>query len=253
MRLIAPAAWQRSGVAIQEYNGDMVITHLPAVLDQVDQLVDGLARRAARQIVCRLYRVDGAGAGPEQGAVVDAQRWREIAAAGPRLAATFLTHDCQEQNHTALFVRPYLAGIAVSDGSREPRVALLRTGLSVDLYPKVTTAGVSATIRLCACAILRLEQTPVSTAAGVPIASITTPIVSTDRTATTVEIPAGGAAILRFDAHAYALTCEVLSYAEDGTAMGPFPLPAGVTVDLPAGSPQPGSQFEQAAPSQPNF
>jgi hypothetical protein len=216
---VAPESWTREGVAIEDYNGAMVVTQVPEIQAQVAALIAQFERTTARQVVCRCYRLAQA---PGEGApVLDAKAWQAAAQGLAPPVATFVTLDEQGNHHFSGVQRAYIADADVNQETFDPIVSILSSGLGVDVEPRVTISGVLATVRLDATIAQRFTVAQVNDGRGQKLLPLEMPDASSDTSRDTRLVPPGGAALYRFGERTYALTFEVLDYAKAAPAAKP--------------------------------
>jgi hypothetical protein len=215
---VAPPSWERSGTSLEDFSGQIVVTTVPEIQTQVAALIAQLERTTARQVICRCYRLPQV---PDSSAVLDAKAWQALSANLPAPVAVFVSLDEQQNHHFSGQQRAYLADADVNQGAFDPIMSIINNGIVFDIEPHVTINGVLATVRLSSTSSQRWSIAQVNDAKGLPLVPIETPEVTSDNSRDTRVIPSGGASLYRFGDHAYAITFEVLDYAQAQAATKP--------------------------------
>ena len=215
---VAPNSWELSGTSLEEFSGQIVVTHVPEIQTQVAELIAQLERTTARQVICRCYRLPQV---PDSSAIIDAKAWQALSANLPTPVAVFVSLDEQQNHHFSGQQRAYLADADVNQGAFDPVMSIMNTGIAFDIEPHVTINGVLATVRLSATSAQRWSIAQVNDAKGQPLMPIETPEVTSDNSRDTRMVPLGGASLYRFGDHAYAITFEVLDHARAKAAVKP--------------------------------
>jgi hypothetical protein len=215
---VAPHSWERPGTSLEDFNGQIVVTNVPEIQTQVAALIAQLERATARQVVCRCYRLPQM---PDSSAVIDAKAWQTLSANLPAPVAVFVSLDEQQNHHFSGQQRTYLADADVNQGIFDPIMSIINNGIAFDIEPHVTINGVLATVRLSSTSAQRWSVTQINDARGQSLMPIETPEVTSDNSRDTRMIPSGGASLYRFGEHAYAITFEVLDYAQAKAAAKP--------------------------------
>lgn len=212
---VTPQGWAKEGIAIEAYGGYVLITQTPAVHDQITRLIASLEGMAARQHVCRLYRLPQVPAGTNT--VVTAKEWAAFSERLPPPAAVFIAHDDKDQRHFAGIQRELVIDVDQNQQLHSPVIQTVTTGLSLFVHPTATVTGVRVPAKLWATVDSTLPTTAVRDSTGQILVTITTPHITNDHADDLREIPPGGAAIYRFGERAYALTVEVMDYEPTGS------------------------------------
>jgi hypothetical protein len=207
---VRPESWTRAGVAIEEYSGAMVVTQTPEIQTEVQAFLERLERTAAREVVCRAWRI--AAPHDANAPVADAATWARWAKDAGTPIASFVMIDGQQNHHFSGTQMMYIADANVVQGVDDPIVTVLRSGLGIDVEPQATLDGVIATIRFTATVDQQWTQAPVLDPAGRPLITVALPRTLLDTSRDSRLVPKGGAAVLRFGDRAYALTFEVLDW-----------------------------------------
>ena len=215
---VAPNSWERSGTSLEDFSGQIVVTTVPEIQTQVAALIAQLERTTARQVICRCYRLPQV---PDSSAIIDAKAWQALSANLPTPVAVFVSLDEQQNHHFSGQQRAYLADADVNQGTFDPIMSIINSGITFDIEPHVTINGVLATVRLSATSAQRWNIAQVNDAKGQSFMPIETPEVTSDNSRDTRMIPLGGASLYRFGDHAYAITFEVLDYAQAKAAVKP--------------------------------
>lgn len=215
---VAPDSWKNDGVAIQEYNGALVITQTPEIQALVAQAITQLERRRAAQLVCRFYRLPKPPAG--EGATLSAEQWAAVSSDAV-LSEMAIIHDGQHQHMFSGNQRLYVADLDVVQDIHQPVVSALDSGIALEVAPTIAIGGVMVRLAMEVTVDAQWAANVVSDDHGQHIGTITTPRLTTDAVNDVRLIPPGGAAIYRCGTRAYALTAEVMRFgAVDG--FGPF-------------------------------
>jgi hypothetical protein len=209
---VAPQSWSNEGVSIEEYNGYMVVMQTPDVHTQITHYLAMLENMAARQLVCRLYRLSEIPSGTNT--VLPAADWSKLVSKLPAPAAVFLTNNNNNQSHFSGIQRSIVVETDQNQSVQAPVVYVLSTGLSVFVKASATITGVRVTGQLWATVSSTLPTTDFKDDQGTSLVTITTPQVVNDYSDDLRDIPHGGAAIYQFGERAYALTVEVLDYSK---------------------------------------
>jgi hypothetical protein len=215
---IAPHSWERSGTSLEDFNGQIVVTNIPEIQTQVAALIAQLERATARQVICRCYRLPQV---PDSSAVLDAKAWQALSANLPSPVAVFASLDEQRNHHFSGQQRAYLADADANQGVFDPIMSVINSGIAFDIEPHVTINGVLATVRLSSTSAQRWSIAQVNDAKGQSLMPIETPDVTSDNSRDTRMVPSGGASLYRFGDHSYAITFEVLDYAQAKAAAKP--------------------------------
>jgi hypothetical protein len=205
---VAPGTWDRAGVAIEDFNGAVVITQTPEVHAEIAALLVELERVAARQVICRAWDL---GPGAPSAATLDAEGWRQASAKAGSPIAVFPARDGQQNHHFSGVQRAYIADADVVQTVMDPIAAVVSSGLTVDLVPSVTVGGVLVTTRLSATIAQGQAASVVRDGAGDPEAAIELPSRTIASGRDLRLVPPGGAALYAIGDRTYALTFEVVS------------------------------------------
>ncbi len=211
-RQIRPSWWTRDGMEISELNGALIITALPDIHAEILAFLQRLERAAAREVVCRVYRLpDNIAPLP---AVLDAKAWRALAPTSGAPIATFAMLDSQTNHHFSGTQAIYVSDADVVQGIYDPIMSLVSHGLAVDVEPVVTIDGVVVTTRFSATINHDVTSAPVIDSAGKAVIDVQLPRTELDASNDSRLVPLGGAAGLRFAERTYALTFEVVTFTE---------------------------------------
>ena len=214
-RHVHPEMWQRSGMSIGQYSPELVITATPEIHNDILVFLQQLERTAARQVVCRVFRL------PDNGAllpaVFDAKAWQAASGGGAGSGAplaTFIMLDAQQNHHFSGAQSRYVADADVVQGIYDPIVTVLSKGLMVEVKPEVTIDGVIATTRFEATVDSSWTSEEIVDTAGKSQVSVRQPQIRSDISNDTRLVPIGGASVLRFAERTYVMTFEVVNLPE---------------------------------------
>ncbi len=201
---VAPGSWvQEAGTSIEEYAGDLVVIQTPEIHRRIAALLQELENGLTRQVEVRLWRlpVEAAGGATVLDRAALAARVKGLGA--PALA--FVTGDDQQSHAWAGTQRNAILDLDVVQSRMDPIITTLASGLSLDVQPLITRAGLLLTVRFSAVAAGDPGRSPVNNAAGKTITSLEQPSQDNDEMRCSVLVPDGGAAILRFGERTYAI------------------------------------------------
>jgi hypothetical protein len=208
LKQVRPESWQRGGVSIEIYQGGLVVWQLPEVHDEILALLQRLERAAARQVVCRIYRLAKPPA--DASTVVTGDQWMAIGPSAGAPIGCFVSLDQQVNHLFAGVQQTYIADADVVQQAYDPIVTVLSQGLCVEVEPHVTIDGIVATTRLTATVEQDGGSAPVIDARGKALVTIKAPRLRADLARDTRLIPRGGAAIYRFGDRTYAVSFEAV-------------------------------------------
>jgi hypothetical protein len=208
-RYVRPQEWARDGVSISTYNTLIIIWQTPEVHAEIAALLERLERAAAREVVCRAYRLPAA---PDVGPVVNADAWSTLAKSAGSPIASFVCIDGQQNHHFSGTQSLYVADTDIVQGVNDPIMTVLSRGLAIDVGPHATVGGVLVALRFDQTTDSQITPSEIDDPAGKPLATIGQPRLALDVAHDCRLVPPGGAAVLRFGPRAYALTFEVLDW-----------------------------------------
>lgn len=209
---IAPGTWEISGVAIEDYNGALVVTQVPEVHKQIAEFIAHLERTSARQVVVRCHRLPAAATPLPP--TLDPAAWHAMAKDLTAPTGVLLLFDEQQNSHFSGTQRLVLMDADVNQEAFDPLMSVISDGLAMDVTANVTNAGVVTTARFTATSRQAITASGVFSPNGAaqPLAPIDLIAFDQDRSRDTRVIPDGGAAIFQFAGQTVALSIEVLDF-----------------------------------------
>lgn len=206
---VAPETWSIEGVAIEAYNGSMVVTQVPEIQTRIAAFIEALERTAARQVVVRCHRLPAAAPLPT---TLDAAAWNVLARNLGAPAGMVMQFDEQQNSHFSGTQRLVIMDADVNQEVFDPIISVISDGLVVDVQTNVTHAGVVTTARLSNTRKQTITPAPLLSTQGKVLTPIELVGSDLDRNRDTRVIPDGGAAIYHFDGQTFALSIQVLDF-----------------------------------------
>lgn len=209
---VAPESWDQRGVGMSADATHLQVTQQPDVQVRVGAYLAQLERVAARQVAVRCYRLP---AGTEVAApVLDAASWQRLAPAAGLPIGVFVALDEQRNHYFSGVQRSYVGDADVNQEVFAPIVSSFTTGVVVEARPQVVKQGVLLGVRLFASTDEKTATTVIADGHGVPAVTLDLPASTLVSSQDTRLVPVGGAALYGSGDRIYAVTVEVLDYAQ---------------------------------------
>jgi hypothetical protein len=211
MTVVDPESWDEDGVAIDEWQGQLAVVHVPEAHEAIAATLLRLEALRTRSVVATVWRAPIGAVG--DATVIDGEAAKAVIGDLGQAIGVVILGDGQRNHHFAGTLRWRTTGMGKSAETFIPERTLTAEGLAVDLETVVTIGGVVVTSRISDRS--STEERSRSLSVGehqLPEVALRDVAFADLRDSRLV--PAGGAAVYRMGAEALIIRFDVLQALE---------------------------------------